>query len=183
MYIDIYAIRVRPGRVEGFDPAISAESVFRNACFKLIGRQVLLALQEIKTGDRQDQVQKAGLVANRTIAILHRDAIGYLNLEFYCTAVATARIFHVASPVLVIPPGEIAFIAILLVDLFQVPASLVKILCTNLSGDSVPDNLIRGTVEIRHPIVVLKPTAFGDLARIITLSPFDEFTVLDVHVR
>jgi len=91
--VDAEAVRVRARHVEGLDAAHRAEQMLCDARIEAVGSQHFTAAHQGKPVGRHDQVQVAGLAADRAVAFGHPDPRGRQHLKPHSPAVAATSVF------------------------------------------------------------------------------------------
>jgi hypothetical protein len=93
--VDAEAVRVRARDVEGLDAAHRAEQVLGDTRIKGVRGQRVLTAEEGEAVGGNDQVQVAGLAADRTVALENTDSRRRDHLEAYLSTVtATCVLDH-----------------------------------------------------------------------------------------
>jgi len=97
--VDADPVRVRARHVEGLDAAHRAEQMLCDSSVESVGGQRFTAAHQSKPVGRHDQVQVAGLAADRAVAFRHPEPRGCLHLEPHSPAVTATRVLdHERSP-------------------------------------------------------------------------------------
>ena len=92
--IDAPAVRMRARLVKALDPANFAKKMLGRAGAEAIGRQGVCAAQQFKIGVRDNQVEIAGLRADRAVAVEHFERRRDLDGETHRATVAAALKLH-----------------------------------------------------------------------------------------
>ena len=89
--IDADAVGMGARNIKGLHAARGAEDVLRGAGVEGVGGQSIAPFEQPETFRRNDQMQIAGLAADRTIAVGDlRSAAGALDFESHAAAMTTA---------------------------------------------------------------------------------------------
>ena len=95
--IDAHPVGVGSRNVEGFDPAVGAETVLGDTCVEGVGGEILLALHDPEVRSGHDQVEIGGHRTDRAVAEFGVDLGGRLDLDPNPAAVTTALVFDEVS--------------------------------------------------------------------------------------
>src|SRR4249919_1210173 len=90
--IDIDAIGIGARHVETLDAADAAEAMFCYASVEGVFDEVVVPGQQAKPRCRHDQMPEAAHPAKRTVAVLHRQHDGRIDLKTHAPAMAAAAV-------------------------------------------------------------------------------------------
>ena len=104
--IDIVAVRIGTRNVKGFYSACFTKLVLGDPRIEGIRHQVVFAGEQVELRFRYDEMEKAGLRANRAVTELALDAFGCVDFERYGAAMTASTINHGSNISLLLKAGD-----------------------------------------------------------------------------